>query len=233
MFGSLSYVGYTLLLCVPPLLLMWLRREFRRILTGNFRSVWLPTALLTLYGSLIWPIALEIGAWAYGADRITGMKLFGYVFVDDVLWWLAVSSTFASFLAIATHYWDRGEDIMVLEIRGLLASFANAVRGLGAITLERNPTIHVAVASFVLLEGALFRITPLEWLFVAVAIGSVLAFELINSAIERLGSRVPSGFEEEVRLIKDGAAAAVLIASLSAAVIGAEILLTRMIAALK
>ena len=72
-----------------------------------------------------------------------------------------------------------------------------------------------------------------EWLFIIVAISSVLAFEIINSAMERLASKLSDQPSKEIGLIKDASAAAVLVASIAAAVIGILIFFTRFIALLK
>lgn len=229
MFDNLSYIGYTLVFCVPPLLLFWLRREFFQILKKNLRAVLLSTFLLTLYGSLIWPIALTYGAWSYGSDKITNLKLLDYVFVDDVIWWFFISLLFSSFVVLSRHYEQQGVDLFLRETKELLVSFICAFRGLRTVTLERNSTIHVAVATFVLLEGFFLKISAREWLFVVVAIGAVLAFELMNSAVERLASRLSNEYEQEIRTIKDTAAAGVLIASLAAAIIGLVILFSRLL----
>jgi len=232
MFGHSSYIGYTLLFCLPPLLLIWLRREFSGILVENLPRILLATALLTVYGCLIWPIALSIGAWSYGADKITNFKLFGWVYLDDVVWWFLISLLFSSFVCLSAHYEKRSENLLLREIKALVSSFQSAFQGLRMITLERNSTIHVAVAVFVLMEGFFLRITLVEWLFVLAAIGIVLGLELMNSAIERLAARRVSQPDEEIRLIKDAAAAGVLIASAMAAVIGVFIFMSRIIAAL-
>ena len=59
MFDHASYIGYTALFCLPPLILIWLRREFFDVLVTKLKPILISTAVLTLYGSLIWPIALK------------------------------------------------------------------------------------------------------------------------------------------------------------------------------
>jgi len=234
MFEHLSYVGYTVLFCAPPLVLMWLRREFFLVLAPRFRGILLASVLLTVYGSLIWPVALHYGAWAYRDDRITGLKLLGYVYVDDVFWWFSVSFLFASFVTLATYYERRGVDLIAREVLGLLRSFGYAFRGLRVVPLERNSTIHVAVGVFVVLEAALFGISAVEWLLVVIAASAVLAFEILNSAVERLADRTgqAGAAHPDIALIKDAAAAGVLVSTMAAVLVGANILLTRALAAL-
>ena len=151
------------------------------------------------------------------------------VFLDDTIWWIFVGLIFSSFISLSTHYEDQGIDIVWHEITSLLKSFMHAFKGLNIITLERNSTLHVSIAVFVLLEGILFKVTSTEWLFIIVAISSVLAFEIINSAMERLASKFSDQPSKEIGLIKDASAAAVLVASIAAAVIGILIFFTRFI----
>jgi len=229
MFDSLSYIGYTALFCVPPLVLLWLRREFFTILVQNLGAVALSTTVLTVYGSIIWPIAIKYGAWRYAGDKISGWQLFGYVYIDDVIWWLFVSLLFSSFIIVSAHFEERGEDLFLREARGLLSSFKHAFQGFSTITRERNATIHIAIAVFVILEGIFFKITWIEWLFVAAAIGLVVGAELFNSAMERLASKVSDKTDADIRIIKDTAAAAVLTGSLAAVAVGVKIFFSRIV----
>ena len=230
MFGNLSYLGYTLLFCVPPFLLFWLRQEFFEILRKHILQISISTFLITTYGSIIWPIALEYGAWSYASDKIISYKLFNYVNIDDVVWWALVSLLFSSFIVLSRHYEDKGIDLVSQELKGLMASFRDALRGFQSITLERNSTVHIAVASFVVIEGFLFKITKTEWLFVTILVGAVIGFELMNSALERLASKYSKGHDPEIRLIKDTAAAGVLVATIAAAITGIVIFFSRFLA---
>jgi undecaprenol kinase len=233
MFGHTSYLGYTLLFCLPPLVLVWLRREFREVLVSRIRPILISTLIIAIYGCLIWPIAIHYGAWSYSAEKILNLKLFDYVYFEDVVWWFLVGLIFSSCVTLLKVFQDRGVDVVWREVTGLIRGFQYAIRGLQAVTLERNSTIHVAAATFVLLEGFLFRISAVEWLFVAAAIGLVLALELVNTAVERLASRVTSEIEPEIRLLKDAAAAAVLVACGAALIIGFVIFTSRILAALR
>lgn len=231
MFEELSYIGYTGLYCLPPLVMLWLRKEFFEILAPRLKGILLSTLLLTAYGSLIWPVALKYGAWAYRDDRITNIKLLGYVYLDDVVWWGAVSFLFASVVTVSSYYEHRGVDIIWREVQGLCRSFLYALKGFRIIPLERNSTIHAAAAAFILLEAVLFKVSKVEWFFVTLAIAAVLGFEIFNSAIERLASTTADDAkpDAEIGLIKDAAAAGVLVSAMAAAVIGISIFLSRIV----
>ena len=232
MFEEFSYIGYTALFGLPPLILMWLRREFFNVLVSRLGIILLSSLILTVYGSLIWPVALHHGAWAYSPDMITKIMLFGYVHLDDVMWWLIVSLLFSSAVTLGVHYERQGVDIFQRELRGLFQSFVNAFRGFRIITMERNSTIHVAVAVFVVLEAILFQVSKIEWLLVSIVIAIVIAMEIVNSTIERIADRIETRVDLDIALIKDASAAGGLVSVLAAAIIGVSIFLTRVLAEL-
>lgn len=233
MFEQWSYLGYTLLFCVPPIALIWLRGEFSERLAGDLGRIAAATAALTLYGCAIWPVAMRMGAWAYAGDRVLGVKLLGWVHVEDAVWWALVSFLMASFITLSSRYEREGTDIVVREVRGVLRAFGYAMRGLRMIRLERNTTIHVAAALFVILEAILLRVTALEWSVLLLAAGAVLAVELVNSVIERVASRLAPGQDEGVRLMKDAAAAAVLVTAAAAVVVQVVVFAPRVLPALR
>jgi len=230
MFENLSYLGYTLIFTIPPIALLWLRREFFEILIKNLKSITLSAFILTFYGSIVWSIGISMGTWSYGGDKILNIKLFNFVFIEDVIWWFLISFLFASFITVSAHYEDRKLDIVSQEIKGLVVSLKNALCGFRAITLERNLTIHVAITILVLIGGVLFKISTLEWIIVTIVIAMVVGFELLNSALERLAEKYTTQHDEDVRFIKDVAAGGVLVASGAAIIIGIVIFLPRFLA---
>ncbi|MNR31144.1 Undecaprenol kinase [compost metagenome] len=72
----------------------------------------------------------------------------------------------------------------------------------------------------VLLAGWHFEVSFLEWIALIVCISSVLAAELFNTAIEVLVNLVSPEFNPKAGLVKDIAAAAVLIVALMSLVVG-------------
>jgi diacylglycerol kinase (ATP) len=231
MFEQWSYLGYTLLFCLPPLALLWLRGEFSTRMARDVRQVAAVTAVLTFYGCAAWPVALKMGAWAYADTRILNVKILGWVHVEDAAWWFLVSALMASFVSLSARYEDEGVDIVLGEALGILRSLACACRGLRMLRLERNTTIHIAAAVFVVLEAVLLRVTALEWLALVLAMGAVIALELINSVLERVASRLAPGQDAGIRLMKDAAAAAVLVTSVAAAAVGAVVFMPRILPA--
>jgi hypothetical protein len=92
----------------------------------DMRGILLSTAIISLYGSAIWPVAIRWGCWSYREDRIPNRKLFGVVFVEDVLWWVLVSFLVASFVELSTRWEKAGRDVVVEELSGLLRAFRDA-----------------------------------------------------------------------------------------------------------
>jgi diacylglycerol kinase (ATP) len=110
--------------------------------------------------------------------------------------------------------------------RPLLKSFACAFRGLYlTFKAERNFRIHAVVLCLVVALGIYLRLAATQWGLVAFAIGLVGVAELFNTAIERLGDEASGGQQKEtVGKVKDIASAAVLLAALTALVIGIIVL---------
>ena len=67
---------------------------------------------------------------------------------------------------------------------------------------------------------ALLQVEPLWWAFVLLTGGLVLTAELINTALEHLADHLHPQTHPRIRLVKDCAAAAVLIAACAAAAVG-------------
>ena len=233
MFEHYSYLGYTLMFCLPPIVLLWVRAEFARTMRKDLVGILLATAIVSAYGSAIWPLAIRWGCWTYQENRILNRKLFGYVHLEDLVWWVLVSFLVASFVSLSTRWEESGRDVVVRELLGLSRSFRDALAGFRVAGMERNMTIHTAAATGALIAAWLFRLPRVEWLFVVLAIAGVIAAELLNCAVERLAPRRDQQLSGEVRLLKDAAAAGVLVTSVAAAIIGAAIFLPRGLAAFR
>lgn len=107
------------------------------------------------------------------------------------------------------------------SFRERLLSFKYAFRGIGfLISGEHNARIHGIVAVCVVICGFLFDLSLTEWIAVLFAIGLVLTFEAINSAIEALCDHVSPERRESIGRAKDLAAGAVLLAAITAALVG-------------
>lgn len=102
-----------------------------------------------------------------------------------------------------------------------LQSFKYAFNGLRLMLKEEhNFRIHLLAAVITVFCGWFFKISYYEWLIVILLIGWVLCLEIINSCIEQIMDFVNPGKSASIKKIKDLAAAAVLISTITAFVIG-------------
>lgn len=110
-----------------------------------------------------------------------------------------------------------------------LKSFRYAFHGVYLlIRFEHNAWIHTAATLCTLAAGIIVGLSVTEWMFIAAAIGMVLAAEAVNSSIEALSDLVSPGYNEAIKRTKDLAAGAVLIVSVAAAIIGLLIFLPKL-----
>jgi diacylglycerol kinase (ATP) len=102
-----------------------------------------------------------------------------------------------------------------------LESVNCAIEGiLWAAKTQRHLRWHLLAAVAVLLAAAFYKVSPLEFILLALAIVLVLLTELINTAIEVVVDMISPEFHLLAQRAKDVAAGAVLVTSIGAAVIG-------------
>ncbi|MEY4704050.1 MAG: hypothetical protein RL042_246 [Nitrospirota bacterium] len=122
------------------------------------------------------------------------------------------------------------QNINATTCRQLLEKFSFALDGLkAAYRSEQSFRIQLAISLAAVLAGGLLGLTQLEWLFVITAIGIVLSLELLNTTIEKMLDRLHPTKHDSVKFIKDVSAAAVLVSSLTAAVIGLIVFLRHLL----
>lgn len=110
--------------------------------------------------------------------------------------------------------------------RKLIRSFGHAIQGLRTfLRREQNARIHAVAALLALGLSAYWRIEPWEWVAVVLAIAMVLAVEMLNSAMEVLCDHVTPERHPQIKMVKDLAAAAVVVAALGAFVVGLVVFL--------
>lgn len=115
-------------------------------------------------------------------------------------------------------------------MRAFLGSFRHAGHGLGhAWRTQRNFRVELACAAFAL-GASLWLGAPLSPILLACAL--VLALELLNTALEALADHLHPQQHPAIKVAKDAAAGAVLLASLGALGVAAVELLPRLLARL-
>jgi undecaprenol kinase len=101
-----------------------------------------------------------------------------------------------------------------------------ALNGLSAAwRREYSFRVQTVLAILAVIILAVLRPPMIWWAIVAVMISLVLAVELMNSALEALADLLHPGHHPEIRIIKDMAAAGVLLASIGALAVGGFLLL--------
>jgi len=80
--------------------------------------------------------------------------------------------------------------------------------------------LHSAAAVLAIALGITLHISGENWLIILLCIGLVVALELINTAIETLADHLHPGRDPHIGLVKDLAAAAVLVAAVISFIIG-------------
>jgi len=116
------------------------------------------------------------------------------------------------------------------KLRILFKSIQHAVNGIVfALVRERNFQIEFGVAIAVIVFACWFPLLPSEWALLLLVIGWILTLELINTIVERILDIVKPNVHPYVRVVKDMAAGAVLIASFVAILVGIFIFLPHLI----
>lgn len=107
------------------------------------------------------------------------------------------------------------------SLKNRIRSFYYAFRGIGSLLAhEHNAWIHSFAAVLVVVCGFWLHISSAEWIAVLFAIGFVFAMESVNTAIESLCNFVSPERRELIGRVKDLAAAGVLFAAITAAIVG-------------
>jgi undecaprenol kinase len=113
----------------------------------------------------------------------------------------------------------------------LTASFRFGFQGIAsAAARERNMQIHIFISVIVIIAGFVFSISKIEWIAILLAIGGMIALEMMNTAIERTVDMYTKEFHPLAKQAKDIAAGAVLIFAIISVIIGLIIFLPRVFA---
>lgn len=106
-------------------------------------------------------------------------------------------------------------------MKKFLHSFKYAFQGVSySFRTQLNFKVHTFAAIFAISLGFIVKISHQEWLWIILAIGLVLISELINTALETLVDLVSPKYNPKAGIVKDVAAAAVLITACLAIAIG-------------
>ncbi|MCB1741684.1 MAG: diacylglycerol kinase family protein [Gammaproteobacteria bacterium] len=116
------------------------------------------------------------------------------------------------------------------RLRARLGSLGHALAGVALVLrTQHNAWVHAAASVLVVIAGAFSGIDVNQWCWLVVAIALVFVCETLNTAIELLCDVASPEFHPLVKMAKDAAAGAVLIAALCATIIGALVLGPRLL----
>ena len=119
---------------------------------------------------------------------------------------------------------DHAERVHPDSHPNLFTGMIHALHGLRHVLLhERNARIHLAFAVLVFILGVLLQLSPVELAAVFFAVVLVFISEIFNTAIERTLDLISIKENSRIKLIKDMAAGAVLVAAAAAVMIGVAI----------
>lgn len=115
--------------------------------------------------------------------------------------------------------------------RSLQASFRYAIAGLFyALKTERNLKIHFVMTIMILILSFMVKVSVYELLILLLTVTLVIVAELLNTALERaVDLACGSEFHKLAQLAKNVAAAAVLVASINAIIVGAIIFIPKVL----
>ena len=103
----------------------------------------------------------------------------------------------------------------------ILKSFKYAIRGIiYTIRNERNMRVHSVVSLCVVLLSFFFNLSAEKYCILGLVISFVIVSEVINSSLESLIDLCAKDYNSIAKASKDMAAGAVLIASITAVVVG-------------
>ena len=105
------------------------------------------------------------------------------------------------------------------------AKFRDAFRGVArGVRSQSSFAVHVPVAVAVVVVAVVLRVSLVGWCLLVAAIGTVLAAEIFNTAIESLARSLGPRRHPRIRDALDVASGGVLCAAATAAVIGVLVL---------
>lgn len=107
-------------------------------------------------------------------------------------------------------------------------SFKYAIRGIGIVFKEEfNARVHFLAAIVVIVLGFVLKVAWFEWIILILVMGGVFTMELINTSIEGLADLYSTELNPKIKKIKDLSAGAVLVAAITALIIGLIIFLPK------
>jgi len=111
-----------------------------------------------------------------------------------------------------------------------LKSFKYAFRGLKFFFIhDHNGRLHFIAATIAIGLSCFLHLSASEWMIILLIIGAVIVTEMINASIEKLADVVSPAYHPKIKIVKDVAAGAVLVAAFLAVIIGGIIFIPKLL----
>lgn len=116
------------------------------------------------------------------------------------------------------------------SIRKRVQSFKYASEGLQVLFKEEhNSRVHLIVMITAIGFGVALNVSWLEWCLLVLCFGLVFVLEIVNSAIENLCDLISIEKNEQIKKIKDLAAASVLVSAVTSIIIGLIVFIPKLL----
>ncbi|MDR3716316.1 MAG: diacylglycerol kinase family protein [Puia sp.] len=121
-------------------------------------------------------------------------------------------------------------DRQKFSVRKRIKSFQYAFSGIGQfLQSEHNGRIHLVATILVIAIALLLKVSFVEATVLTITVGFVWMAEMFNTCVEKTMDLISSEQRKEIKFIKDVAAGAVLVAAISALLIGLFIFIPKIV----
>lgn len=108
-----------------------------------------------------------------------------------------------------------------MKNKTLLDNIINAIKGFfTAFLTERSLKIQALIAVIAIVLGFVFKVGTLKLILIILSIGIVLITEIVNSCFEQVADLIADVYHPSIKILKDMAAGAVMLAALLAIFVG-------------
>jgi len=100
-----------------------------------------------------------------------------------------------------------------------MKKFADAFNGIKLALKDKSILTQVVLGIMAIIGGIIIKLESYEWLAFIICIGLVISLEIINSCIEKTCDLYTTEYDERIKVIKDLASGAVLVACICAFIV--------------
>jgi len=93
---------------------------------------------------------------------------------------------------------------------------------------EHNGRVHLFAAIVAIGLSFYLKISGMEWIAILSVISAVFVAEILNSAVEKLADVVSPDYHPKIKIVKDLAAAAVLVTAFLAVAVGVIVFIPKL-----